>query len=180
MHSGMKEAYLAYEPDLLRYLGTRFGLTDRAADIVHEIYLKLCRTEEPVGVRDRRAYLFSMAANLATDQLRTEQRRGAILAEADGIAWLQADERTPERHALAQAEIAHLTATIEALPRRCREVFYLYRFEDRTQAEIAETLGIGITSVYKDLKTAVGALVAARRRFHDSPAGRDRQDDRTE
>jgi len=180
MHSGMKEAYLAYEPDLLRYLGTRFGLADRAADIVHDLYLKLGRTEEPDGVRDRRAYLFSMAANLATDQLRIEQRRGAILAEAEGVAWPQADERTPERHALAQAEIAHLTATIEALPRRCREVFYLYRFEDRTQAEIAEILGIGITSVYKDLKVAMGALVAARRRFHDSPAGGDQEDDRTE
>jgi len=179
MHAGMKEACLAYEPDLLRYLGTRFGLADRAADIVHDLYLKLGRTEEPDGVRDRRAYLFSVAANLATDQLRIEQRRGEILAEAEGVAWPQADERTPERHALAQAELTHLTATIEALPPRCREVFYLYRFEDRTQAEIAETLGIGITSVYKDLKTAMSALIAARRRFH-AAAGGDRRDDRTE
>jgi len=170
-HSGLQAAYLEHESDLLRFIARRFGLSSLAADIAHDLYLKLCRTEATEKIRDPRAYLFSMAANLATDHLRVEARRSEILAEAGALVPVQTDELTPERHALARAELAHLEAAIEALPERCREVFCLYRYEGRSQALIAETLGIGVTSVYKDLKTAMAALLEARRRFRGPSHG---------
>ena len=67
-------------------------------------------------MRDRRAYLFTMAANLATDHMRVEKRRGEILAETDGAAWRQSEELTPERHAVARAELAEMDAVLAALP----------------------------------------------------------------
>ena len=162
-HSVLLEDYLEHEPDLLRFLGKRPGSPGLAADIAHDLYLKLCRLEPPATVRDRRADLFRMAANLAPDHLRVERRRGEIRAAADGTVWRRTDELTPERHAMARAELAYLETAVAALPARCREVFYLNRYERRSQAEIAESLGIGVTTVYKDLKTAMAALVAARR-----------------
>ncbi|WP_422367448.1 RNA polymerase sigma factor [Pelagibius sp.] len=176
-HSVLLEAYLEHELDLLRFLGKRLGSAGLAADLAHDLYLKLCRIEPPATVRDGRAYLFTMAANLATDHLRVEKRRGEIRVAADGTVWRQTDELTPERHAMARAELAYLETVIAALPARCREVFYLNRYEGRSQAEIADSLGIGVTTVYKDLKTAMAALVAARRRFrgHLPDSGQDGQ-----
>lgn len=164
-HSVLLGAYLENELDLLRFLGKRLGSPDIAADIAHDLYLKLCRIDAQATVRDGRAYLFSMAANLATDHLRVERRRGEIRAAAHDTVWNQTDDLTPERHAVARAELAYLATAIEALPARCRQVFYLNRYEGCSQAEIAESLGIGVTTVYKDLKTVMAALVAARRRF---------------
>lgn len=162
----LTEAYVEYERDLRRFLGKRLGSPSLAADLAHELYLKLRRSEHPPTVRDHRAYLFSMAANLAADHLRVEKRRTEIRAEIDGIAWRQSDDLTAERHAMGRAELAYLEAEIATLSPRCRHVFYLNRYEGRSQTEIASALGVGLTTVYKDLKTAMATLVAARRRFH--------------
>ena len=158
-------AYREYEWELLRFLRKRLGSTSLASDIAHNLYLKLLNAGEHPPIHDRRAYLFSMAANLATDHLRVEIRRREILAEVDGLVWRRADEMTPERHAMARAELRYLQKEVAKLPARCRRVFYFSRYEGKSQAEIAETLGIGMTTVYKDLKLAIAVVVEARRRF---------------
>ncbi|MCG8595782.1 MAG: sigma-70 family RNA polymerase sigma factor [Kiloniellales bacterium] len=163
--SGLLQTYREYEWELLRFLGRRLRSPSLASDIAQDLYLKLLDAKEPTAVRDRRAYLFSMAANLARDHLKVEKRRSEILAEIDGLVWRRTEELTPERHAMARAELEYLEAAVAALPARCRRVFHLSRYQGRSQAEIAETLGIGLTTVYKDLKAAIGALAAARRRF---------------
>jgi RNA polymerase sigma factor (sigma-70 family) len=169
--SALLEAYREYEWELLRFLGRRLGSPSLASDAVQDLYLKLHAAGDQPEVQDCRAYLFSMAANLATDRLRVERRRSEILAEVDDLVWRKTDELTPERHALARAELRHLEGAIAQLPERCRRVFYLYRFEGRSQVEIAETLGLGVTTVYKDLKTAMDRLLKARRAFRDQEPG---------
>jgi RNA polymerase sigma-70 factor (ECF subfamily) len=163
--SALLEAYRKHEWELLRFLGKRLGSAAMASDAAQDLYLKLHTSENLPAVRDCRAYLFSMAANLASDRLRVERRRGEILAEVDGLLWRKTEELTPERHTLARAELRHLEAVIAELPARCRRVLYLARFEGRSQAEIAGELGLGITTVYKDLKLAMDRLLQARREF---------------
>lgn len=163
--SALLQAYREYEWELLRFLGRRLGSPSLASDIAHDLYLKLLGAGDPPQIRDHRAYLFSMAANLATDHQRVEKRRGEILAEVDGLIWRRNDDVTPERQLLARAELDHLEAAIATLPERCRRVFYLSRFEGRSQAEIADLLGVGVTTVYKDLKAAMALMLRERRRF---------------
>ena len=171
--SVLVETYLEHKLELLRFLSKRLGSPSLAADLAHELYLKLRSTTDLPPVRDRRAYLFVMAANLATDHVRVEKRRREIREEADGVLWHRSDELTPERHALGRAELAYLKKEIAKLDPRCRQAFYLSRYQGKSQAEIAEELGVGLTTVYKDLKAAMAALVAARRRFHGAqPEGR--------
>lgn len=158
-------AYREHEWELLRFLARRLGSANLAADIAHDLYAKLCGVADHPDIRDRKAYLFGMAANLATDHLRVERRRSEILAEADGLVWRQTDELTPERHVLARAELRFLEAVVAELPERARQVFRLSRYEGRSQAEIADALGIGVTTVYSDLKAVMAALTRARRRF---------------
>ena len=159
------QTYQENEWELLRFLGQRLGSSSLVSDIAHDLYLKLLRMKKDPLVRDYRAYLFSMAANLATDHLRVENRRREILAEAQGIFWRRTDELTAERHIMAREELNYLEAEIAKLSERCRQVFYLNRYKGTSQAEIAETLGISITTVYKDLKTAINTMIKARRRF---------------
>jgi len=166
-------AFHQHEWELLRFLQKRLGSASLATDIAHDLYVKLLRVEQPPPVRDYRAYIFTLAANLATDHLRVEGRRAEILREAHAVVWTERDDLDPERHALARAELAFMANAIAALPERSRRAFYLSRYEGRTQKEIAAILGTSLTSVYKDLRTALDALIVARRRFRDLPSGDD-------
>ena len=173
-HSVLMQTYLEHKLELLRFLSKRLDSPSLAADLVQDLYLKLRGIKECPPIRDHRAYLFSMAANLATDHIRVEKRRGEILEEAQAVVWPQANELTPERHALARAEFDCLRVEIERLSPRGRQIFYLTRYEGKSQAEIAAQLGIGITTIYKDMKAVMSALLEARRQFHD-PAPDDRE-----
>jgi len=166
--SVLLQAYHLYERELLRFLTRRLASPAKAADLAHDLYVKLLgRTEEP-PVRDGRALLFTMAANMATDHLRVESRRQEILGEAAGLLLQDSEELTPERQALARAELDCLRAVISGFTERRRQVLYLSRFQGKTQAEIAEILGVGQTTVYKELRAALSALLAARQAFHSS------------
>ena len=169
-NSVLIETYLEHRLELLKFLGQRLGSSSLAADLAQDLYLKLQSDKEFPPVRDRRAYLFTTAANLATDHLRVEKRRGEILQQAQATVWPQANELTPEHHAAVGDEINHLAAAIAKLGPRCRRIFYLSRYEEKTQAQIAAELGVGITTVYKDLKTVMETLVAVRRQFHGPAA----------
>jgi RNA polymerase sigma factor (sigma-70 family) len=171
--SALLRTYREYEWELLRFLARRLGSPTTAADIAHDLYLKLLSATDHPLVHDHRAYVFTMAANLAADHLRVEKRRAEILEEVDGLVWRRTDELTPERHALARAELDYLTARIAELPQRCQQVFYLSRFEGKSQTEIAKILGVGVTTVYKDLTMTVDWLVSARRRFRGLAADED-------
>ena len=159
------KVFQEHEAALLRFLCSRIDSPAIAADILYDLRLKLANGIDHAGVRDTRAYLFSMAANLATDHQRVERRRREILKEAQGVVWAQSEELTPERHAIARAELAHLDRVIRSFPERRRDILYLSRFDGLSQPEIAEELGLGITTVYKELKTAMLMLLEARRDF---------------
>ncbi|TRO96164.1 RNA polymerase sigma factor [Glycocaulis profundi] len=159
-------AYRKHEKDLLRFLRRRLGSAAAAEDIAHDLYLKLCRMPDTEPLQDGRRYLFRMAANLATDHMRVEKRRSEIRAEMGHTLWRPEAAITPERETMARAELAFLEAEASRLPTRCRRIFYLSRYEGWSHVRIAEALGVGLTTVHKDLKLALSTLLAARRRFH--------------
>lgn len=166
----MIQAYREHERELLRFLARRLGSMHLAADIAQDLYVKLLGAADLPDIRDRRAYLFRMAANLATDHLRAERRRREILAGAGAVLRWQTDELTPERYVLARAELRHLESVIAGLPKRCRQVFDLHRCEGRSYAQIAAILKLGSTTVHKDLKLALDRLVRARWGFRQGNA----------
>jgi RNA polymerase sigma-70 factor (ECF subfamily) len=163
----MLQAYREHEWELLRYLARRLGSMHLASDIAHDLYLKLLGGVDHPDIRDSKAYLFGMAANLATDHLRVERRRSEILDQAGDVAWRRTDALTPERHVVARDELRYFEEVVRALPERARQVFHLIRYEGKSQAEVAAILGLGATTVYKDLKLVMDTLLRARRAVRD-------------
>lgn len=158
----LMQVYREHERELLRFLARRLGSMPLATDIAHDVYVKLLGAAEHSAIHNRKAYLFRIAANLATDHLRAERRRHELLARDGGVLHRQTDELTPERYVLARAELQHLERVIAGLPERCRQVFDLHRCEGRSYAEIATILEMSSTTVYKDLNLALDRLVRAR------------------
>ncbi|ART79682.1 RNA polymerase sigma factor [Oceanisphaera avium] len=164
-HTALIQSYLDCQRELTHFLVRRTGSFSLTGDLVHDLYLKLCHLREPVIITNQRAYLFSMAANLATDHARVENRRRQILEEEGGLMWTQNCERGPEHEAFINAELHFVIAALATLSERTRKVLYLSCYEGKYQADIAAELGISISTVFNDLKRSTAAIAQAKKHF---------------
>ena len=124
-------------------------------DLVQESYMRLLRLREQGRVRSPRGLLFAMARNAAHDLFR---RRGtaatAPITENEHVSVLDETPGTAEVVSRGQ-EIELLAAAIDSLPERCRAVFMLRQFENLSQREIAQELGIAEHTVESQLTKAL-------------------------
>jgi RNA polymerase sigma factor (sigma-70 family) len=155
----LNRVYLAYRPALLRFLTLSTHSPEMAADLVQELYLRLPYLR-PIPDSDSaiKAWLFKVATNMAADHFRTEKRHSELvhehLAEQDETELTP----TPEKIAVGDDQLRQLQATLEALPKVCKEVLYLSRIEGLTHQAIAERLGISKSWVEKKLVQALDHL----------------------
>ncbi len=150
--SGLKAVFLQNRAALLRLLVARLG-ADEAEDALQDMWLRI---DQLAGapVAQPAAFLFRVAANLATDRRIAAQRRGG----REG-AWLEvqpgADEQPDaERTLIARDRLRAMEQVIADMPERMRDALRMFRFEERPQREIAAELGITVSGVEKLLRRA--------------------------
>ena len=122
-------------------------------DLAQEVFVRFWEKRESIQVDSNLpAYLRRMAVNEALAYLRKKTRYQAdeLPTHLPGQQAAAADEQ------LATAELSQrITVAINALPPRCRAVFQLSRFEEKTYQEIADTLDISIKTVENQMGKAL-------------------------
>lgn len=157
--SGLKAIFLAQRPMLLRMLTVRLGTREDAEDALQDMWLKLHQLgAQPVS--QPAAFLYRVAANLATDRRIATVRRGA--RDTD---WLEhqpeADDLPdPERVLIARSEWREIELALADMPERMATALRLFRVEKLSQRAIAEQLEISVSGVEKLLQRAY-------RKIHD-------------
>lgn len=146
------ELLAALEQDyaaLLIKLSAYLRSPDAAAEALHETYVKL-RSQPPItDLRQPRAYLYRMAINLVLNSRRKDIRTVTkVMSEFEALPDGAPD---PERSALAIREMEQMFAALHALSPRSRAIFLARWRDEKTNEEIATTLGIHKRSVQKDL-----------------------------
>ena len=139
---------------------------EAAADAVQEVWVRLIRLKPRGTVDNPRAYLYQVAANVARDRIRENQRRGRIITQDTGVVEVtKSPEPDPEASAMATQRLGLLSAAVDELPPRCREVFLMSRIDGLANSEIAQRLGITRNAVEKNIIRAMlhcrGCLKAA-------------------
>jgi RNA polymerase sigma-70 factor (ECF subfamily) len=161
-NSLLYQAYKDNESALLRFLFQRLGSAPLAHDLAQDICVKILEMDPPANVDNRRAYLFRMAANLATDHMRGETRRAELLAQAARHLTDDDAVASPEQATLANQELKRVKSAIAELSDLDRRIFLLTRFEGKSQREIAALVGLSPTAVFKRLRTIMDRLAVAR------------------
>ena len=144
------DAYFDFVWRALRRLGVRpYQLEDAVQDVFVVVQRRLADFE---GRSSLKTWLFGIALRVAKEQRRRHVRQGAeVGADDDSLVGTDPDPR----EAALQAEAAALIQTLlDGLDEDRRVVFVLTELEEFTAAEIAETLGIGINTVYSRLRLA--------------------------
>lgn len=150
------------QPGLHSYLIGRTADPAQAADLTQEVFLRAWQHRPELLARTpegQRAWLFTVARNLAVDA----GRRAQTQAEALGSVTILTPVR--ERSAGAQAEavddLARVTAAIERLPEDLRVCLAMATLGDLNSQQIAAALGVPAGTVRYRLSRARAQLRAA-------------------
>lgn len=146
------------------YLARRLGCPEAGREAAQDIFLKLLMRPQSAPIENPRSFLLRSARNLAIDRLRAERVRPAIESLDDHEDTLLDPVSDPARIAESRQRLRLLAEGFEKLPPRCRDVFFLARFEGLTQREIAARLGIAAKTVEANLARA---MLYLRRRWPD-------------
>ncbi|WP_422082935.1 RNA polymerase sigma factor [Ulvibacterium sp.] len=127
------------------------GLTE---DVLHEVFVKIWTRREELEIRNLKSYLFKAARNNALLKIRN---RRFIEMHEEVIAKLSFNP-------IAYQKLAHgdLKKRIEqaskSLPKRCRTIFFMSRYQEYSISEIAEHFNISHRTVENQLHIALKHL----------------------
>lgn len=152
--------YRATVAPLRRYLARMLGNTSEAQDIAHDAYMRIYQTVEQDEAERPEALLYVTARRLAINRIR---RRSISPLAPEGIALETTPALTPDipQQVMARQELELLRQAIADLPEGCRTVLLLRKVELLSHREIADRLGIAISTVEKQHARALRLLRAA-------------------
>lgn len=155
--------YRATLSPLRRYLARLLGNTTEAQDVAHDAYLRVYPSVENQTADKPEALLYVTARRLAINRL----KRRSISPEGTAGSADPAHETTAAasptipQQVMARQELALLEQAIAELPEGCRAVLLLRKVELLSHREIADRLGIAISTVEKQHARALRLLRAA-------------------
>lgn len=146
------------------YLARRLGCAEAGREAAQDIFLRLLLRPQAAPIENPRGFLLRVARNLAIDRLRASGTRPVVEPLEDHEDTLLDPVSDPARIAEARQRLRILADGIGKLPPKCRDVFFLHRFEGLTQRDIADRLGISAKTVEANLARA---MLHLRRRWPD-------------
>lgn len=151
-HREVAGLYNEHHRWLSAWLRKRLGDAHQAADIAHDIFVRLLAREEPVQAREPRAFLTTVAQRALFSHYRRQQLERAYLeALAHCAPQLAA---APEERAILLETLVEIDRMLDGLPAVVRKAFLLSQLDGLKQAEIAQELGISLASVKRHLVKA--------------------------
>ena len=159
--SGLEGAFLENRERLVRFLAAR-GAGDAAEDLVQEVWLRISASR-PGPVASPLSYLYRMADTLMIDRyrsLRQAQARDKAWADVTSGALPGISDAPSVERQLAARDYMRLVAELLARlePPRLADVFRRHRIDGVPQRQVAQELGISLSTVESDLRTVYRAL----------------------
>jgi RNA polymerase sigma factor (sigma-70 family) len=152
--------YRATLSPLRRYLTRLLGNTGEAQDIAHDAYLRVFPDGDKSTANQPEAVLYTTARRLAINRLK---RRSISPFLPNSLSLESAASSAPgvAQQVMARQEWGLLEIAIRELPEGCRTVLLLRKVELLSHREIAERLGIAVSTVEKQHARALRLLRAA-------------------
>lgn len=155
----LKEVYDRYWYALYTQAFNLVSNEDAAKDVVQELYISLWEKISEKEIDDLKAYLFQALKFRSFMLLRKRYTSQKHLDRIKAISskWEYATEQAVNLSETDQL----IKESVSKLPRRCREVFELSRFEHFTNEQIAERMDISVKTVENQMTKAIKLLRAA-------------------
>ena len=151
--------YRATVEPLRRYLARLLGDVGEAQDVAHDAYLRVHPTISEHRAEKPEALLYTTARRLALNRLK-RRRIAPFVSGAWEPETTASSEPGVVQQVMARQELQQLEEAIGQLPAGCRAVLLLRKVELLSHQEIADRLGIAVSTVEKQHARALRLLRA--------------------
>lgn len=142
-----------------RYAASLMRQGDEAEELVQEAYARLFALPDWASVANPHAFTMRIIRNLAIERFRRADvvrfDQGALLDALD----IADHAPTPDVVAMDRSELDHVARLMQTMPSRMREALHLRRIEGLPPAQVAERMGISVSTVETHLVKALRFLV---------------------
>jgi RNA polymerase sigma factor (sigma-70 family) len=145
-----------YRAALNRFFQRRMNsLGHDSEDLTQEVFVRLARRNAGEDIAQVEQYLFRTARSVLIDH----HRRGASRQNSAHVSYEESahaiEDFSTEHVLMAREQVEAVRQCLESLPDLVRMAFVLHRFEGMTYAEIAQRLGVSVSSVEKYMMRAL-------------------------
>ncbi|RIX85048.1 sigma-70 family RNA polymerase sigma factor [Acidovorax cavernicola] len=160
LHQEVRVLYGDHHGWLQGWLRRRLGSACDAADLAHDVFMRLLARRHPIEMNEPRAYLSAMARGLVIDHWR---RREIEQAWLDTVALMpEATAPSPESRLLVLETLIEIDRMLDALKPAVRTAFLLAQFDGLSCREIGERLGVSLATAERYVAKALRACYAYR------------------
>lgn len=124
------------------FVQRRVGIQE-AEDVMQDAYVRLLGHPDPGAIRNPRAYLYRVTANLCANRFHREQARQRTF-DAEDIDPDKLVSPCPQPDDITEGlvQLEQLVSALDQLPEAWRDAFLLNRLEGLPYPEIARCLGV--------------------------------------
>lgn len=172
--SGVSGIFIENNTFLKKFLARFLRHEQDIEDIAQQAYLQAYSAEQDRGtIEQPKAFLFSIAKNLALNELSRKSRQMTICIEDAQFPYLVESAASLEDEMEARQTLGLYCEAVASLPETCRRVYLLRKVHGLPHKEIADRLGISRSTVEKHLRTGMQCCrdYIMRKRGDDRPAG---------
>jgi RNA polymerase sigma-70 factor (ECF subfamily) len=147
-----------YQPMVFRRVMFQTGQKELAHDIVQETFIRVWEHRQALKPQlSFPAYLFRISGNMVNDAFRHRNVRERLEEDVPIPNYSEGDH--PEEVLQLTMLQTRIHAIIHSdLPPKCREIFLLSRFEEKSHLEIASMLHISVRTVEHQIAHALKIL----------------------
>jgi RNA polymerase sigma-70 factor (ECF subfamily) len=149
------DAYTRHGSSLKRFIGRFMRNSSDIEDIAQEAFLRAYTVERGRPIEQPKSFLFRIAKHLALSQLTRKARQITdYIEDLEDSNVIQLEYSAEEEVSARQMLGVHCEAVAELAP-QCRQVYLLRKVHGFSHKEIAEHLGIAVSTVEKHLMKAI-------------------------
>lgn len=158
--------------DMLRNIYRHTSCNHTALDILHDSLIRFALAKNPDKMQSPQAFLQVIVKNQLINTYNKNARYVSLDAENNETSsTFLLDKHAAENQLFSpsaehlldiQQRLQAMQLLIDNLPKKCREVFWLFRIEGRDQTEIAEKLGITRNMVQRHVMRAMLEILDAQ------------------
>ena len=149
-----RKVYLNYWEKLYIYAYNILGNQKICEDLIQELFLSFWKNRDKVEIVNLKAYLYQSLRFQIFKYFRDNKTTLLNVEKFEQVLKTNSIEESLDLNDLEASIHKHLNE----LPKRCREIFYLSRFENLSHKEIAEKFDISSRTVKNQITTALKYL----------------------
>lgn len=151
-HNEISTLYVNHYGWLHSWLRKKIGNSSPAADLAHDIFLRLLSRDTAIEAREPRAFLTTVAQRVLANHWRRQALEQAYLTALSSAPT--PCSLSPEERALRLEKLEEIDCRLSGLPTQVRSAFLLAQLDDLSHAEIAAILHISVSTVKRHLVRA--------------------------